>query len=117
MQLQGAPREVVLLAAELVFLREHPLRSALPETRRAHVERVLSHLDSPVTIPEPMSTWLARPAGTAGFEPGSWYNGALWRHVIWASTFVRHWNGLSEAERESGSNRSVGASAGHACFG
>ncbi|MGS0684598.1 AAA family ATPase [Nakamurella sp. GG22] len=100
LQLRGAPREVVVLAAELVFLRDHPLRSALPETRRAHVERVLSHLDVPLTIPEPMSTWLARPAGTAGFEPGSWYNGALWRHVIWASTFVRHWNGLPEPERE-----------------
>ncbi|PZO61385.1 MAG: restriction endonuclease [Pseudoxanthomonas suwonensis] len=99
-QLEGASREVVMLAAELVFLREHALRSARPETRRAHVERVLAHLDSPVTIPEPLSTWLARPSGTAGFEPGNWYNGALWRHIIWASTFVRHWNELSEPERE-----------------
>lgn len=99
-QLAGAPRDVVLLAAELVFLREHPLRSALPETRRTHVERVLAHLESPSEVPESMTMWLARPAGTAGFEPGSWYNGALWRHVIWASTFVRHWAGLSDAERE-----------------
>lgn len=99
-QLQDAPREVVLLAAELVFLREHPLLSSKPETRRAHVDRVLAHLDPPMTIPEPMSTWLARPQGTAGLEPGTWYNGALWRHVIWASTFVRHWTGLTLAERE-----------------
>ncbi|NHA67730.1 AAA domain-containing protein [Phycicoccus sp. CMS6Z-2] len=99
-QLQDAPREVVLLAAELVFLREHPLLSAKPETRRAHVDRVLAHLDPPVPIPEPMSTWLARPSGTAGLEPGTWYNGALWRHVIWAATFVRHWSGLTPAERE-----------------
>lgn len=99
LQIQGASRGVVLLAAELVFLREHPLRSALPETRRGHVERVLSHLDVPMEIPEPMSGWLSRPAGTAGFEPGSWYNGALWRHIIWVCTFVRHWNGLTGAER------------------
>ncbi len=98
-QLKGASQEVVLLAAELVFLREHPIRSALPDTRRAHVERVLEHLNSPVDLPQSMSTWLARPAGVAGFEPGSWYNGALWRHVIWASTFVRYWNGRSETER------------------
>jgi len=39
LQLRGAPREVVLLAAELVFLREHPLRSALPETRRVSTTR------------------------------------------------------------------------------
>ncbi|OXM50865.1 restriction endonuclease [Amycolatopsis thailandensis] len=99
-QLHGASREIVLLAAELVFLREHPLRSALPETRKAHVERVLAHLDSPVVLPEPLATWLARPAGIAGFEPGSWYNGALWRHLIWASTFVRYWNDLSDAEKQ-----------------
>lgn len=99
-QLQGAPQEVVLLAAELVFLREHALRSARPETRRAHVERVLAHLEPPARIAEPMATWLARPAGTAGFEPGAWYNGAMWRHFIWAATFVRHWSSLTEAERE-----------------
>lgn len=99
-QLEGASREVVLLAAELVFLREHALRSALPETRRAHVERVLAHLDEAATIPESMMRWLARPGGTAGFEPGSWYNGALWRHVIWASTFVAHWHGTTDAERD-----------------
>jgi len=99
-QLHGASREIVLLAGELVFLREHPLRSALPETRKAHVERVLEHLDSPMALPEPMATWLARPAWAAGFEPGSWYNGALWRHLIWVSTFVRHWHGLPDADRE-----------------
>src|SRR5699024_1473839 len=99
-QLAGAPQEVVLLAAELVFLREHPLRSSLPTTRLAHVNQVLGHLDSPLTVPEQMSKLLARPAGTAGFDAGFSYNGALWLHLIWASTFIRYWNELSEAERE-----------------
>ncbi|MGI5951469.1 MAG: AAA family ATPase [Brooklawnia sp.] len=99
-QLRGASREAVLLAAEIVFLREHGLRPVLPETRRGHVERVLAHLGSPRPIPEPMATWLARPAKTAGFEPGSWYNGALWRHIIWASSFVQFWNALPEASRD-----------------
>jgi 5-methylcytosine-specific restriction protein B len=103
-QLTGASRDVVLLAAELVFLREHPLRSALPGTRRGHVERVLEHLDSPVEIPKSMSMWLSRPPGAAGFEPGQAYNGGMWRHVIWASTFVRHWNGLDEVERANARN-------------
>ncbi|PVE19090.1 restriction endonuclease [Arthrobacter sp. Bz4] len=99
-QLQGAPREVILLAAEIIFLREHPLRSALPGTRRAHVDRVLSHLESPVSIPEPMSEWLGRPTGTAGFEPGPWYNSAMWRHVTWTASFVRYWRGLPNDERD-----------------
>lgn len=99
-QLQGAPHDVVLLAAEIVFLREHGLRSALPETRRVHIDRVLSHLDSPVTVPAHVSKWLDRPTGTAGFEPGPWYNSAMWRHVIWTASFVRYWHGLPEGERE-----------------
>lgn len=98
-QLNGAPREVILLAAEIVFLRDHGLRSALPQTRRAHVDRVLSQLDPPPPIPEPMSSWLDRPAGTAGFEPGPWYNSALWRHLIWVSTFVREWNELPDSKK------------------
>lgn len=101
LQLLDAPREVVLLAAELVFLREHPLRSALPETRRAHIERVLAGLDSPPSIPEPMATWLNRPAGSAGLLAGNWYNGSLWLHLIWAATFVRHLASLPEGRRRS----------------
>lgn len=103
-QLDGAPRAVVLLAAELVFLREHALYVALPTTRLAHVERVLAHLDPPVAIKDPMATWLSRPVRTAGFDPGSWYNGALWRHLIWAATFVRHWKELPEDKRETAKN-------------
>ena len=103
-QLHDAPRAVVLLAAELVFLREHALYVALPTTRLDHVERVLAHLYPPVAIEDPMATWLSRPVRTAGFDPGSWYNGALWRHLIWAATFVRHWNELPEDKREAARN-------------
>jgi|GEM_PF-1267742 len=99
-QLQGASREAVLLAAELVFLREHPLRSALPTTQRAHVERVLAHLDVPVPIPEPMSGWLARPAGKTGLTVGMSYHGHVWKHLPWLSQFVIHWCGLTDPERE-----------------
>ncbi len=99
-QLDGASRAVVLLAAELVFLREHPVRTARPETRRDHVDRVLAHLDSPVDLPEPMAQALARPTDVAGFKPGQSYNGALWLHVIWASTFVIRLNAMTDAELE-----------------
>lgn len=99
-QLDGASREVVLLAAEIVLLREHPVRSSLPTTRRSHVERVLAHLATPVEIPEVLDASLSRPASTAGFEPGQAYNGALWRHVVWVAGFVSHWRELSDAERE-----------------
>lgn len=98
-QLEGASREVVLLAAELVFLREHPLSGILPSTKRSHIERVLSHLEPPLDIPEPMSGWLSRPSKTAGFEPSTSYLGALWLQLIWASTFVIHWCELTADDR------------------
>ena len=99
LQLSGAPREVVLLAAELVFLREHPLRWILPSTRRSHVERILALLEPPADIPESMSEWLSRPSESAGFDPSTYYLGALWVHLSWASTLILHWSQLSDEER------------------
>lgn len=100
-QLSGAPDDVILLTAEIVFLREHALRNSLPETRRAHVEGVLSLLREPVEIPRSMETWLSRPLGVAGFRSGQSYNGQLWKHLIWISNFIKHVHSLSTAERES----------------
>lgn len=100
-QLTGASRAVVLLAAEISFLREHPVRNARPATRRQHVERILRHLDDPsISIPAVISRCLDRRSNTAGFVPGMGYNGALWKHIIWVSTFIRHWDSLSDPERE-----------------
>ncbi|ASN20128.1 AAA family ATPase [Arthrobacter sp. YN] len=100
-QLAGASRDAVLLAAEMVFLRGHGLRTARPESRRANVERVLSYLEEPFEITEPMASWLARPASTAGFNPGPWYNHRLWIHLPWLCHFVRHWASLTEVQRDS----------------
>lgn len=98
-QLAGASRAVVLLAAELIFLREHPLRGILPSTRREHVEDLLAILDPPADIPEPMSEWLARSSETAGFDPSTYYLRAVSDHLSWAAAFIIHWNELSEDAR------------------
>lgn len=99
-QLNGAPRAVVLLAAEMVFLREQPVRNARPETRRAHVERVLELLPGePIQIPDAMSDALNRPKNIAGFRSGQSYNGGLAKHIAWLSTFICHWAALSPGER------------------
>lgn len=100
LQLDGAPREVVLLAAELVFLREHAIRNLTPESRRSHVERVLSHLEPDVVLPERMGEWLGRATGSVGAKVGQGYFGRMWRHIIWGSTFVRYWTSLPEPARE-----------------
>lgn len=98
-QLAGASRAVVLLAAELVFLREHPLNGILPATRRKHVEDLLALLDPPAHIPEPMSEWLARPSETGGFEPSTYYLSAISDHLSWVADFIIHWSKLSEDDR------------------
>ncbi|WP_288832190.1 AAA family ATPase [uncultured Corynebacterium sp.] len=98
-QLTGAPREVILLAAEIALLREHPVRSALPSTWREHVERILAHLGSPVELTGLVSAALDRPSNVAGFKPGMGYNSALWKHIIWIATFIRRWGRLTASER------------------
>ncbi len=98
-QLAGASRDVVLMASELVFLREQPVSNASPATRRQHLTRVLK-LAAPVPeVPEWMNDALDRPSGDAGFAGTQGYNGRLWLHLIWAATFVREWRGLSDEER------------------
>ncbi|WP_246527394.1 McrB family protein [Pseudarthrobacter albicanus] len=99
-QLAGASREAILLAAEMVFLRGHGLKTSRPESRRANVERVLSYLQEPLGIPEPMATCLGRPANTAGFHPGPWYNQRLWLHLPWLCHFVQHWASLDDMQRD-----------------
>lgn len=98
-QLNGASREVVLLAAELVFLREFVLNGIRPSTKREHIERVLEHLEPAPNIPELMADGLSHPSPAAGIDPTTDYLSSLWLHLIWASTFVVHWNGLSNEER------------------
>ena len=98
-QLNGASREVVLLAAELVFLREFVLNGIRPSTKREHIERVLDHLEPAPDIPELMADGLSRPSTADGIDPSTYYLGALWLHLIWASTFIVHWTSLSDAER------------------
>lgn len=98
-QLAGAAREVVLMAAELVFLREHPLRKSTSTTRREHVERVLQTMAEPVQIPDVMAAWLSQSHRDGGFDGGQAYNGFLWKHLIWIARFVKHWNGLPEERR------------------
>lgn len=95
-QLTDAPREVVLLAAELVYLREIPVLEARPDTRKAHVNQVLTHLSDELTLPPSILRSFDRPAGTAGFRAGRGYNGSMWQHLAWGSTFIRHWNSLNQ---------------------
>lgn len=97
-QLEHASRVAVLLAAEMVFLREQPVHKAKPSTRREHLEIVLGVRDDLPDIPAQMAEWITEP-NAAGFKPGQGYYGSLWRHLIWMSRFVEHWRSLDDDTR------------------
>ena len=99
-QLKNAPREVVLMAAELVFLREVPILGIRPETRRTHLYQVLAHLEDDLQLPAGILRSFDRPSDLGGFRAGQWYYRDMWQHLSWASTFVRYWNSLDEDTRE-----------------
>lgn len=99
-QLKNAPREVVLLAAELVFLREVPVLGVRPETRRTHIDQVLAHLDDELQLPAEILRSFDRPSDLGGFRAGQWYYSDMWLHLAWGATFVRYWNSLEEEARE-----------------
>ena len=98
-QLMDAPREVVLMAAELGFLREVPILGVRPETRKAHIDQVLAHLDDELELPPKILQSFDRPSDLGGFRAGQWYYKDMWLHLIWGATFVRYWNSLTEAAR------------------
>ncbi|MFH0411698.1 AAA family ATPase [Corynebacterium sp. L4756] len=99
LQLRDAPDAVLLLAAELVFLREHPVRNSRPSTRRSHVEGILTMLKTPATLPNLMQECLARPSNQSGFRSGQGYNGQLWKHLIWSTRFIKHISLLDDSKR------------------
>lgn len=98
-QLKGASKEVTLLAAELVFLREHALINARPSTRIKHVDLVLERLGGEVEIPHSLLEWMNRKSGIAGLKAGRAFNGDMWRHVSWMAGFVEEFRQQSESER------------------
>ena len=96
-QLKGASKEVTLLAAELVFLREHALINARPSTRIKHVDLVLERLGGEVEIPHSLLEWMNRKSGIAGLKAGRAFNGDMWRHVSWMAGFVEEFRQQSES--------------------
>ena len=81
-QLDGAPVETVLMAAELALLRDHPIRGARLTTRREHLQSVLACSPTPIEISEDVQDLLVNRPTEGGFEPGQGYYGALYLHLI-----------------------------------
>ena len=97
-QLTGAPEAVILLAAELVLLRDHAERTLTLDTRVKHLKKVLA-LAGIDALPE----WLGQMLKNrehSGFKGGQGYHGALWKQLIWLAKFVVHLRSQDMATRE-----------------
>lgn len=98
-QLDGAPVETVLMAAELTLLRDHPIRGARLTTRLEHLQSVLDCSPTPIEISEDVQDLLVNRPTKGGFEPGQGYYGALYLHLIWCAKFIKHWTMLPTKRR------------------
>lgn len=95
-QLEDQPRAVVLLAAELLYLRSVPLLNVTATTKVERLRRVLSWLPDTPPVPDSMTHGL-RVGGT--FNGGQGFNTQLWQQIVWLATFVTRWQTLSAERR------------------
>ena len=98
LQLTDQPREVILLAAEIVFLRDLPNRSITATKKLEDVTRILSCLRTPVSLPDEMRRSLGVEKGS--FAGGVGYNQRLWKQIPWFARFVGRWAALSEGRKD-----------------
>ena len=96
-QLSGQPYEVLLLAAEIVFLRDLP-NEFKGETRLADVNRVLSWIADPPELPDSLVDLLLNSPGA--FLGGMGYNQYLWKAIPWYARFVARWASLDERQKD-----------------
>lgn len=96
-QLEGAPRPVVLLAAELLYVQQLPLSTVTARLKRGRVRDVLSWMDDAPEIPADLDTALGEKGPLTG---GLGFNVQIREHMRWLCSFVIHWAELDGAERD-----------------
>ncbi|QDW63691.1 McrB family protein [Oerskovia sp. KBS0722] len=95
-QLVGAPRDVLLLAAEATYLRGVPLSNLTAPRKRLNVETILGWIpDSP-----PLPRAIAKGTDSGGsFHGGQGYHRQIWQQVPWLCRFTIRWDALTAEER------------------
>jgi len=95
-QLADQPRAVVLLAAELCFLRRLPLLNVRAESTGKLLQDILDVLPDRPRLTDEILDALGTP-GT--FHGGQGFNQQVSHHIHWLTRLVDLWDGLSESER------------------
>jgi MoxR-like ATPase len=93
-QLEGAGDEILLLAAEMLYVQQFFTTVTGPDKKIENVRAVLSWSTNPPSIPE----W-AIEGVQKGFASDQSFNQHRPWHLAWLDEFLIHWHELPDAER------------------
>ena len=96
-QLEGAPRPVIILAAELLYIQQLPLSTVTTRLKRGRVRDVLSWADNTPSIPDELDAALGAKGALTG---GLGFNVQIREHLRWLASFIIHWSELDSSERD-----------------
>ncbi len=96
-QLHGAPDDVVVLAAELLYIHAAPLMNVGADTKLSRIATVLGWASSPRALPDHLVQGLR---ARAAFNGGMGFNVQMWRQLIWLCRFVITWGALTDDQRQ-----------------
>ena len=94
-QLEGAPDATIQLMAEVTFVSLLVVDDTTGPTKRSSVEKVLSWMDRPATIPDELDRALDHGIAAAGLAWKTW----RWVQLAFLIAFARQWKTLPEDER------------------
>ncbi len=98
-QMAGADDAVIVLLAELLYLRNAPLTDMKAETKAARTAQVLSWCSTPRALPQALVDALEK---ADAFKGGQGYHAQTPAHLLWLTRFVEHWLGTPARERHEG---------------
>lgn len=95
-QLRGQDDDVIVFAAELLWVHVLPLDRIKPQTKIDRIERVLSWAPSRPQLP----TWMVEALTFYGaFGGGTGFNMLIWQQMLWLCRFVATWTTASPGDR------------------
>ena len=95
-QLAGASDEVIVLAAELLYLHSAPLSNIKPATKIKRITSVLKWTGGGYRLPDSLAAGLS--AG-GSFNGGVGFNVGMWRQLNWLCRFVMQWQEVTPEQR------------------
>jgi 5-methylcytosine-specific restriction protein B len=96
-QLHRQTDDLIVFAAELLFIHALPLSDFKPQTKIDRVERVLRWAPSKPSLP----SWMREALELRGvFRGGVGFKVQVWQQMLWMCRFVETWRDAEQEERE-----------------